>query len=62
MTTACAIACLISVGSQKNIKIWKEPVKYLPSVDRARVLRHNGSVLTLNMVALKEEMEKGSAG
>ena len=33
-------------------------MKYLHSVDRARVLRRSGSVLTLNMMALRKEMEK----
>ena len=51
-----------SVRSQKNIKSWREAVKYLPSVDRARILRKSGSVLTLNMVALRKEMEKRDAG
>ena len=58
---ASAATCPTSVRSQKNIKSWREAVKYIPSVDRARFLRKSGSVLTLNMVALRMEMEKRNA-
>ena len=62
MAIAGATASPASIRSLKNIKSWREAVKDLPSVDRARILRKNGSVLTLNMVALKKEMEKRDVG
>ena len=37
-------------------------MKYLRSVDRARFLRKSGSVLMLNMVAVKKEMEERNIG
>ena len=36
-------------------------MKNLHSVDRARLLWHSGSILTLNTVALRQEMEKTDA-
>ena len=33
-------------------------MKYLPSVDKARILRKSDSILTLNMMVLRNEMEK----
>ena len=61
VTVASATACPVGIRSQKNIKSWREAVKYLPSVARARFLKKNGSVLTLNMVALRKEMEERNA-
>ena len=56
-------SCPTSIRSQKSIKNWREVVQYLHnSVDRARFLRKSGSVLTLDMVALKKEMEKRDTG
>ena len=57
-----AMNCSTSIGSQKMIKKWREAVKYLHRVDRARVLRRDGSVLTCNWEALRQEMEKIDAG
>ena len=37
-------------------------MKYLPSIDRARVLRRMGSVLMLDKVALRRAMERQYAG
>ena len=62
VAAASATACPVGVRSQKNIKCWRKVVKYLPSIDRARFLRKSGSILTLNMVALRKEMEERSAG
>ena len=46
------------VGSQKERKNWRESVKYLHSrVDRARFLRREGSVMVVNLAALRQEME-----
>ena len=62
MTTDSAIVCSVGGASQKMIKIWREAVKYLPSVDTAKCLRCSGSFLICSMVALKEEMEKRKSG
>ena len=62
MAATGATACPTNIGSQKSIKNWREAVKYLNgSVDRARLLRKSGSVLTLDMVALRKEIEKRDA-
>ena len=56
-------SCPTSIRSQKSIKIWREAVQYLhSSVDRARFLRKSGSILTLDMVALRKELEKRNIG
>ena len=48
-----------SAGSQKKNKNWRESVKYLHSrIDRARFWRREGSVLIVDMAALRQEMEK----
>ena len=62
MAAIGAMVCSTSIESQKSIKSWREAVKYLHSVDRARFLWHSGSVLALKLVALREEMEKVNAG
>ena len=62
MAAADAIACSQCMESQKMIKNWREAVKYLHNVDRTRFLRRSGSVFTLNMVALRQEMENPNAG
>ena len=48
--------------SLKETKNWREAVKYLRRVDRARVLRREGSVLMCSLVALRRKMEKMNAG
>ena len=58
MATAGAISYSANTESYKNIRSWREAVKYLPRVDRAGVLRRMGSVLTLDKVALRRVMEK----
>ena len=62
MAAVGATACPVGMRSLKNIKNWREAVKNFPSVDRARFLRKSGFVLTLNMVALKNEMEERNVG
>ena len=62
MTVASATACPVGIRSLKNIKNWRENVKYLPSVDTARFLRKSSSVLMLNIVTLRKEMEERNAG
>ena len=43
-------------------KNWKQAVKYLHSLDRARILRQCSSVLTLDIrVGLRQEIEKQNA-
>ena len=63
MVVAGTTSCPTSIRSHKSIKNWREVVQYLHnSVDIARFLRKSGSVLTLDMVALKKEMEKRDVG
>ena len=62
MATIGATTCSVGMGLHKNIKNWREAVKYLPSVDRAKFLKRNSSVLTLDIVPLKKEMEEKNAG
>ena len=62
MASAGATACLSDTESHKNIKNWREAVKYLPRIDRAGALRRSGSVLILEKVALRRAMEKEYAG
>ena len=57
MATVVATTCSVGVGLYEFRKNRREVVKYLSSVDKARVLRCNGSILTLSIVVLKEEME-----
>ena len=42
MAAAGAISCSANAKSQKNIKIEREAVKYLPRVDRAGVFEADG--------------------
>ena len=53
-----ATACSASAGLNKLMKEWREAVKYLPRVDRAGLMRRCGSVLTVNMVALRQVKER----
>ena len=47
-----------TIGAQKKRKNWRESMKYLHSrIDRARFWRREGSVLVVNMAALRQEME-----
>ena len=62
MATDDAIVCSVGMGSHKNIKNWREGVKYLHSADRARFLWCNGFVLTLNTGALRQKMDKANPG
>ena len=62
MAPAGAISYLANTESYKNIKSWREAVKYLTRVDRAGVLRWMGSVLTLDKVALRRAMEREYVG
>ena len=57
-----ATCCSASTRSLKEIKNWRETVKYLHRVDRARILRREGSILTCSLVALRQEVEKMNAG
>ena len=58
MAFAGATRCSTGVGTRKVIKIWREVAEYIPKVDRARILRREGSVTTCSLAALKYEMEK----
>ena len=58
MAIVGTISYSANIESYKNIKIWREVVKYLPRVNRAGVLRRMGSVLTLDKVALRCAMKR----
>ena len=62
VAVAGATACPSGIRSLKNIKNWREALKYLPSVDTARFVRKSGSVVMLNMVALRKEMQERNTG
>ena len=40
------------------MKEWRESVKYLPRLDRVGIMRRCGSVLTVDMAALRQVKEK----
>ena len=44
------------------IKNWREAVKHFHRVDRARFLRRDGSVITCDWEALRQEMDKADVG
>ena len=54
VASAGATCCSAGVRSLKETKNWREAMKYLHRVDRARVLRREGSVLTCSLVALRQ--------
>ena len=63
MAAVGATYCSAGVGSYKEKKNWREDVKYLHSrVDRARILRREGSVITCDLAALRQAKEKQDAG
>ena len=63
MVVVGTTSCPTSIRSQKSIKNWSEAIQYLhSSVDRARFLSKSGSILMLDMVALRKEMEKRNVG
>ena len=61
MAAVNATSCLTSVRSNRIVKEWRESVKYLRSIDRARLMRRCGSVLTVNMAALRQMKERSIA-
>ena len=62
MATVGAISYSANTELHKSLKIWREAVKYVPRIDRARILRRMRSVLTLDKVALRRAMEREYAG
>ena len=58
MASGNATACSASAGLNKIMKEWREFVKYLPRLDRAGIMRRCGSVLTVDMAALRQVKEK----
>ena len=58
MTSGNVTTCSASARSNKLVREWREAVKYLPRVDRAGLMRRCGSVLTVNMVALRQVKER----
>ena len=61
MAAAGATPCSAAARSSRIVKEWRESVKYLRSIDRARLMRRCGSVLTISMAALRQVKEKSSA-
>ena len=61
MAAVNATSCLASVRSNRIVKEWRESVKYLRSIDRARLMRRCGSVLTVNMATLRQVKERSIA-
>ena len=58
-----ATCCSAGVRSCKEKKNWREAVKYLHSrIDRARILRREGSVITCDLAALRQVKENQDAG
>ena len=55
-----ATRCSTGIGPYKNIKNWREAAEYLHRVDRARILRREGSVITCSLEALRHEMERNA--
>ena len=63
MAAAGATFCSAGKGPQNEKKNVGEILKYLTSrSDRARFWRREGSVLEIDMVALRQEMDKENAG
>ena len=60
MAAVGATRCSTGIGPCKNIKNWREAAEYLHRIDRARILRREGSVITCNLAALRHEMENGA--
>ena len=61
MAAAGATPCSAAGRSSRIVKEWRESVKYLHSIDRARLIRRCGSVLTIHMAALRQVKEKSTA-
>ena len=58
MASRNATACSTSTGLNRIMKESRESVKYLPRIDRAGIMRRCGSVLTIDMAALRKVKEK----
>ena len=58
MASAGATVCSSDTESHKNIKNWREAVKYISRLDREGVFRPIGAVLILEKVALERVMEE----
>ena len=61
MAAAGATPCSAAARSSRIVKEWRESVKYLRSIDRARLMSRCGSVLTIDMGALRQVKEKSNA-
>ena len=61
MAAVYATSYLASVRSNRIVKEWRESMKYLRSIDRSRLMRRCGSVLTVNMAALRQMKERNIA-
>ena len=61
MAAVGATPCSAAARSNRVVKEWRESVKYLHSIDRARLMRRCGSVLTNDMAALRQVKGKNNA-
>ena len=61
MAAVNATPCMASARSRRIVKEWRESVKYLRNIDRARLMRRCGSVLIVNMAALWQMKERSIA-
>ena len=61
MAAAGATPCSVAARSSRIVKEWRESVKYLRRIDRARLMRRCGSVLMIDMAALRQVKEKSNA-
>ena len=60
MAAAGATPCSATARSNKIVKEWRESVKYLRSIDRGRLMRRCGSLLMIDMAALRQVKEKNA--
>ena len=60
-TAAGATPCSAAARLSRIVKEWRESVKYIPRIDRARLMRRCGSILTVDMAALRQVKEKNNA-
>ena len=60
MADVNATPCSAAARSSRIVKEWRESVKYLRRIDRARLMRRCGSVLTIDLAALRQVKEKNN--
>ena len=58
VASVSATFCSANAKSYKNIKNRKEPMKYLPKIDKAEILSRSGSIFIFENVAIRCAMER----